>query len=93
MMIFQQFSRVQFEIFHDFFFQIVFTQLSIIGIRECCWIRLAMSKSYPIIIGSNIYSQVDGTKWRFRIRYVHSQKYPKTIKVDGDYFGSYDDAS
>ncbi len=87
-----QFSHVQFDIVQVIFFQIILEQLSILGIRECCRIRTAMSKSYPIIIGSNVYPQVDGTKWRFRIRYVRSKKHPSTIKVDGDYFGTYNDA-
>jgi hypothetical protein len=51
-----------------------------------------MSKNYPIIIGSNVYPNKDGKKWRFRIRYFRSQKHPNAISVDGNNFGSYNDA-
>jgi hypothetical protein len=90
-MIFQQFCHAQFDIVQDIFFQIRLEELSILVTFECIWIRTAMSKYYSIIIGSNVYPNKDGKKWRFRIRNVRSQRHKFTHKVDGSIFGSYND--
>jgi hypothetical protein len=58
-MIFQQFCHVQFDIVQDIFFRIILEELSILVTFECIWIRTAMSKDYPIIIGSNLCPNKD----------------------------------
>jgi hypothetical protein len=49
-------------------------------------------KDYPIISEPNIYLDVNKATWRFEIRYSHSPKRPKCVRVNKAGMSSYENA-